>query len=79
MALLKKWCTDSKSRRHLRWLVFLLLNVLAVRLRRLYPRRLDFILDLKSVKVVLAKKEGESDPPSGYGHAQVLFFGNDQF
>ena len=41
--------TDSKSRRYLRWLVLLLLNVLTVRLRRLNPRRLDFILDLESV------------------------------
>jgi hypothetical protein len=55
-----------------------LLNVLAVRPRRLNSRRLDVILDLKSVNDALAKKEGESDPPSGYGHAQVLFFGNDQ-
>ena len=43
--------TDSKSRRYLRWLVLLLLNVLTVRLRRLNPRRLDFILDLESVLV----------------------------
>jgi hypothetical protein len=40
--------TDSKSRRYLCWLVFLLLNVLICSLRRLNPRRLDFILDLKS-------------------------------
>jgi hypothetical protein len=39
--------TNSKSKRHLRWLVFLLLNVLPVRLRRLDPRRLDIIFDLK--------------------------------
>jgi hypothetical protein len=39
--------SNSKSKRHLRWLVFLLLNVLPVRLRRLDPRRLDVIFDLK--------------------------------
>jgi hypothetical protein len=35
--------------RYLRWLVFLLFNVLSVRLRRLNPRRLDVILDLELV------------------------------
>jgi hypothetical protein len=39
--------SNSKSKRHLCWLVFLLLNVLPVRLRRLDPRRLDVIFDLK--------------------------------
>jgi hypothetical protein len=41
--------SDSKSRRYLRWLVFGSSTYSAVRLRRLNPRRLDFILDLKSV------------------------------
>jgi hypothetical protein len=38
--------TNSKSRRYLRWLVFGSSTYVLVRLRRLNPRRLDFILDL---------------------------------
>jgi len=39
--------SNSKSKRSLRWLGLWLLNVLSVRLRRLLPRRLDIIFDLK--------------------------------
>ena len=39
--------TNSKSRRYLRWLGFGSSTYGVVRLRRLNPRRLDFILDLK--------------------------------
>jgi hypothetical protein len=39
--------SNSKSKRYLRWLRRRLLNVLFVRLRRLPPRRLDIIFDLK--------------------------------
>jgi len=40
--------SNSKSKRYLRWLGLWLLNVLPVRrLRRLLPRRLDIIFDLK--------------------------------
>jgi len=38
--------TNSKSTRYLRWLVFGSSTYVVVRLRRLNPRRLDFILDL---------------------------------
>jgi hypothetical protein len=48
--------SNSKSKRHLRWLVFLLLNVLPVRLRRLDPRRFDVIFDLKPESA--GKKKG---------------------
>ena len=45
--------SNSKSKRHLRLLVFLLLNVLPVRLRRLDPRRLDVIFDLKPELIII--------------------------
>jgi hypothetical protein len=44
--------TGSKSRRYLRWLVFGSSTYYYVRLRRLNPRRLDIILDLKLAKGV---------------------------
>ena len=52
--------SNSKSRRYLRWLVFGSSTYVIVRLRRLNPRRLDFILDLKLVLVVenLIRKKG---------------------
>jgi hypothetical protein len=39
--------SNSKSKRHLRWLVFGSSTYYTVRLRRLNPRRLDVIFDLK--------------------------------
>jgi hypothetical protein len=39
--------SNPKSRRYLRWLVFGSSTYEIVRLRRLIPCRLDFILDLK--------------------------------
>jgi hypothetical protein len=40
--------SNFKSKRHLRWLVFGSSTYLPVRFRRLNPRRLDVIFDLKS-------------------------------
>jgi hypothetical protein len=46
---LAMYYTNSNSRRYLRWLVFGSSTYEVVRLRRLNPRRLGFILDLKLV------------------------------
>src|SRR5450631_802988 len=50
--------SNSKSKRYLRWLVFGSSTNCRVRLRRLIPRRLDFIFDLKP-ELLLRNPQGD--------------------